>query len=199
MFAHTHINAQSAAKTVYVVLASGVKTAPAFLGFLKNVTSWVGWGGDVDVRENLQHIRMLRNFLGWVEHGPLWGRLTSWRDVTWRPGILTCPRDVLTWRDVTASLPTAAPVTPWRDVTWRPPCLRRRLWRPDVTWRDVTWRPPCPRRRCDVLTWRDVTWRPPCRRQRLHVTSWRDVTACKYFHGTARRPDVKSVRKQSTA
>ena len=24
---------------------------------------WVGWGGDVDVRENLQHIRMLRNFL----------------------------------------------------------------------------------------------------------------------------------------
>ena len=25
---------------------------------------WVGWGGDVDVRENLQHIRMLRNFFG---------------------------------------------------------------------------------------------------------------------------------------
>ena len=33
------------------------------------VTSWVGWGGDVDVRENLQHIRMLRNFLGWVGWG----------------------------------------------------------------------------------------------------------------------------------
>ena len=30
---------------------------------------WVGWGGDVDVRENLQHIRMLRNFLGWVGWG----------------------------------------------------------------------------------------------------------------------------------
>ena len=25
---------------------------------------WVGWGGDVDVREHLQHIRMLRNFFG---------------------------------------------------------------------------------------------------------------------------------------
>ena len=29
----------------------------------------MGWGGDVDVRENLQHIRMLRNFLGWVGWG----------------------------------------------------------------------------------------------------------------------------------
>ena len=67
---------------VVVVLASGVKTAPAFLGFLRMltfvrtcntsacyVTSWVGWGGDVDVRENLQHIRMLRNLLGGVGWG----------------------------------------------------------------------------------------------------------------------------------
>ena len=38
------------------------------------VTSWVGWGGvgDVDVRENLRHTRMLRHFLGWVG----WGMLT---------------------------------------------------------------------------------------------------------------------------
>ena len=35
------------------------------------VTSWVGWGGvgDVDVRENLRHMRMLRHFLGWVRWG----------------------------------------------------------------------------------------------------------------------------------
>ena len=32
------------------------------------VSSWVGWG-DVDVRENLQHTRMLRLFLGWVGWG----------------------------------------------------------------------------------------------------------------------------------
>ena len=36
---------------------------------LRNFLGWVGWGGDVDVRENLQHIRMLRNFLGWVGWG----------------------------------------------------------------------------------------------------------------------------------
>ena len=33
------------------------------------IPSHVGWGGDVDVRENLQHIRMLRNFLGGVGWG----------------------------------------------------------------------------------------------------------------------------------
>ena len=36
---------------------------------LRNFLGVVGWGGDVDVRENLQHIRMLRNFLGWVGWG----------------------------------------------------------------------------------------------------------------------------------
>ena len=42
---------------------------------LRNFLGWVGWGGDVDVRENLQHIRMLRNFLGgvgWVPFLPCW-------------------------------------------------------------------------------------------------------------------------------
>ena len=125
----------------------------------------------------------------------------AWRrDVTWRDGLASWRVHGTSWRDVTWRHPCPRRRL-WRpDVTWRDGLLvQRRLWRPDVTWRDVTWRPPCPRRRCDVLTWRDVTWRPPCRRQRLHVTSWRDVTACKYSHGTARRPDVKSVRKQSTA
>ena len=36
---------------------------------LRNFLGWVGWGGDVDVRENLRDIRMLRNFLGWVGWG----------------------------------------------------------------------------------------------------------------------------------
>ena len=42
---------------------------------LRNFLGWVGWGGDVDVRENLQHIRMLRNVLGgvgWVPFLPCW-------------------------------------------------------------------------------------------------------------------------------
>ena len=42
--------------------------------------SWVGWGGDVDVRENLRHIRMLRNFLGWVGWGG--GCWRSWELAT---------------------------------------------------------------------------------------------------------------------
>ena len=46
------------------------------------VTSWVGWGGvgDVDVRENLRHMRMLRHFLGWVGWGG--GCWRSWEPAT---------------------------------------------------------------------------------------------------------------------
>ena len=76
------------------------------------------------------------HFLTWRDVTTSLSPVMSWRDVTWRDGLLVhggaC--DVLTWR----------------DVTWRPPCPRRRLWRPDVTWRDVT----CPRQLLH-LTWRD--------------------------------------------
>ena len=54
----------------HVYASGGENRASVFRVFVKrNFLGWVGWGGDVDVRENLQHIRMLRNFLGWVGWG----------------------------------------------------------------------------------------------------------------------------------
>ena len=49
----------------------GVRENLQHIRMLRNFLGWVGWGGDVDVCENLQHIRMLRNFLGWGGVGML--------------------------------------------------------------------------------------------------------------------------------